>query len=406
MRTQLRRAPGVAESVPARAALRLRSWRGWLALGVCAGAALVLSQRAAPPTSAGRPPTEAEPQPAATDGSEELHDVDRDGVEDAREDWLAEANAPIVFHGERETTFPTNVDSWLLRTHLDVVGGPSGGVRRVQTGPLRQSQLVGHSVSTSAGLISSSGSRSRRKIVSFVLENVARPAAEAVHPDDWVTYVHSYPNDSGGITLQYWRAYVRNDASFLGLDLGHGGDWEAVAVHLDAEQQARKVTYLDHSGIVDVTRLLQWEGRHPLVWSGEGGHASYPDNRRSQSTRWLRQETWTGGVVTRWDGVSLGRSGGLRNVGEKLHPRNGQIFIQYSGLWGAPARLSMTSGYWGPAFNETGALCHDGAPAYGSYLRPRARSAQCVPLLMKAWCDGMTRLSARTLECHALTEPF
>jgi hypothetical protein len=34
---------------------------------------------------------------------------------------------------------------------------------------------------------------------------------------------------------------------------------------------------------------------------------------------------------------------------------NGQRFIQYSGIWGNPGTLKIFSGYWGPAFNETGA---------------------------------------------------
>src|SRR5262245_18609056 len=45
-------------------------------------------------------------------------DLDADGVDDAVEDALAERFAPIVFHGERETTFPTNVDKWLTLTDL------------------------------------------------------------------------------------------------------------------------------------------------------------------------------------------------------------------------------------------------------------------------------------------------
>src|SRR4051794_25746050 len=40
-------------------------------------------------------------------------DADEDGLNDAQEDFLAERFAPIVFHGERETTYPTNVDVWL-----------------------------------------------------------------------------------------------------------------------------------------------------------------------------------------------------------------------------------------------------------------------------------------------------
>jgi hypothetical protein len=332
--------------------------------------------------------------------------VDGDHVHDALEDRLAERYAPIVLHGERETTFPTNVDSWLEQTHLSVVGDSRGGTRRVQSGPLQQSQLIDHLAPVSGTTISSSGSRSRGKKVSFVLENVPRQnGPEPMRPSDWVTYVHSYPNDRGGITLQYWRAYRRNDATLLGLDLGHGGDWEAIAVHLDANERVLKTTYWDHSGIVDVTGLVKWEGTHPLVWSDEGGHSSYPDPRRVRSARWFRQETWTGGVVTRWDSMRIGGSGGLRNVGEKSRPRNGQVFIQYSGLWGSPGRLFMTSGYWGPAFNETGARCQNGALAYRPYVSRQANDLACSPIFLTAWCDGAnTGRVSLTSECHATSD--
>lgn len=362
-------------------------WR-CLALGLLGGALLLVRQTALRPTSAGLSVPEAVREPAFLKAAEESEDLDRDHLDDALEDRLAERFAPIVFHGERETTFPTSVDSWLERTHLGVVGDPSGVTRQVRPGPLRQSQLIGLTASISGTTMSSTGTRSRGKNVSFVLENVPRDGPVPLNPRDWVTYVHSYPNDAGGITLQYWRAYMRNDATFLGLDVGHGGDWEAITVHLNSSLAPFKTTFLDHSGIVDWGESVRWEGTHALVWSEEGGHSSHADERHSRSIRWVRQETWAGGAVTRWDGADLGQSGGLRNVGEKSRPRNDQVFIQYSGLWGSTGRLFMTSGYWGPAFNETDATCEDGVFAYKPYMRRRAESPECGSIFMKAWCDG------------------
>lgn len=355
-----------------------------------------------------RPPREAERVAGGTQTAAAVQptasDADADGLEDAREDQLAELLAPIVFHGENETAFPTTVEAWLARTHLSTVD-TSGSTVRVESGPLHQAVLLGQIASTSGMPVSSSGTRSRGKHLSFFLENVpAEDRSRSPDPSAWVTYVHSYPNEAGGITLQYWRAYTRNDATLLGIDVGHGGDWEAIAVHLDAAQRVRRTTYLDHSRIVDVSASARWTGTHPLVWSEEGGHSSYDGPARLRSQRWYRQETWTGGTVTRWDGVRLGTSGGLRNVGEKTHPRNGQVFIQYSGLWGARRRLFMTSGYWGPAFNETDASCADGSAAYRSYIR-RADNATCAPILLRAWCDGIdgSRLDVRA-ECHAAAD--
>jgi hypothetical protein len=331
-------------------------------------------------------------------------DVDRDGLDDRREDALAEQFAPIVFRGDRETSFPLSVESWLEATHLLLVGPASR--QRVAAGPLTQAQLLGHQVHAGATVVSSSGTRSRSKGISFALENVSvAMRSRALRPDDWVTYVHSYPNEAGGVTLQYWWAYAWNDVRVLGIDMSHGGDWEAVAVHLDAASRPYRTTFLDHTGIVDGRDQVQWEGTHPLVWSEEGSHSNHPDKRGSKSSRWLRHETWSGGTVTRWDTVALGAGGGLRNVGEKSSPRNGQIFIQYSGLWGSPGRLFMTSGYWGPAFNETDARCEDGSSAYRPYLRRRAESAICGRIFIRAWCDGMDPSVLNIdRECHAVDD--
>lgn len=339
--------------------------------------------------------------PLQSPAASAIQDVDDDGLDDRREDALAEQYAPIVFHGELETSFPLSVESWLDATHLDFVGSTSR--RRVVTGPLLQAQLLGHELRAGSTVVSSSRTRSRSKKISFALGNVPEAVrVRPLRPGDWVTYVHSYPNQAEGVTLQYWRAYAWNDARLLGIDIGHGGDWEAVSVHLDATSRPYRTTFLDHTGIVDVSTRVVWEGSHPLVWSEEGGHSSHPDRGKSQSSRWFRHETWTGGAVTRWDGVALGSSGGLRNVGEKSAPRNEQVFIQYSGLWGSVGRLFMTSGYWGPAFNETDAQCESGGSAYRPYLWRRAESAACGRVFIRAWCDGMSALALNVeRECHA-----
>jgi hypothetical protein len=335
-------------------------------------------------------------------------DEDGDGVDDGIEDWLAERFAPIVHHGNLETSFPVSVEWWLERTSLGTINATAfaNRARRTVGAPLRQDDLLNHNASMGGRdePLVSSGTRSRGKRLSFFLENVSRESrrGERQNPSDWVTYVHSYPNESGGITLQYWRAYAWNDASFLFMDFGHGGDWEAVAVHLDARLQPSQVSFLQHTGIVYETERVQWSGTHPLVWSEEGGHSSSADSGNNRSRQWITQQTWTGGTVTGPGGEPLGPSGGLRNVGEKSHPRNGQAFVKYSGLWGSRRTLFVTSGYWGPAFNETDARCTNGAPAYKGTLRYSAESRDCGRVFISAWCDGMNpTLLDRAQECYA-----
>jgi hypothetical protein len=309
-------------------------------------------------------------------------DEDRDGIVDALEDELAQTFAPVVYHGTDEVAFPVRVDSWLLRTRLSAYDDTDADRTRViAEGPLDQKALLAAGEGTRA--------RSRMKRRSYFLEDVASESrAGERQPADWVTYVHSYRNGRGGVTLQYWRAYTWNAATAAGLDFSHGGDWEAVSVHLDAALRPSFVSYLQHAGIAYYRAGVRWEGTHPVVYSEEGSHASAPDRRTVASHDLIRQETWTGGQTT-WPSGDGGPSGGLLNVGEKSSPRNGQQFIQYAGLWGSPGALFLTSGYWGPAFNETGARCDNGGPAYRFLPGYAAARRSCGRIFVTAWCDEM-----------------
>ncbi len=159
-----------------------------LGLGLLGATLLLTTQDSSIPGSADSQVTEVGPRSAVPEVPEESGDLDGDHLDDALEDDLAERFAPIVFHGERETTFPTSVDWWLERAHLSVVGDGSGAMRQMQSGPLRQAHLIGQTVSMSGTTISSSGSRSRGKKMSFVLENLQRDNGHGPrHPTDWVT---------------------------------------------------------------------------------------------------------------------------------------------------------------------------------------------------------------------------
>jgi hypothetical protein len=166
--------------------------------------------------------------------------------------------------------------------------------------------------------------------------------------------------------------------------------------------------FLGHSGIEsrspsDVTV----DDQHVRVYSEPGGHASHglcnPNetvkvagfdyhlwlNDLNQTANVIRQETWTGGSVS-WPadnsrshtGGSKTPSGGLINIGEKRTSGNGQVFVQYSGLWGSLG--SNFSGFWGPAYNET-QMGSDG--------------------LITAWCYGMKASRANVALLHAECYP-
>lgn len=307
----------------------------------------------------------------------------------------------MVYHQRHETAFPVSVDLWLGLTRLSPPGRSSSRIG------LAQAQLL-NNVAVRNGLeFSSDGTRSRAKLFTFSLVDVAPVFRDrlASDPSHWVTYVHSYPNKYGGVTLQYWRAYAWNEVRFLGIDFGHGGDWEGILVHLNKSLQIHSIGYLQHSGIAYDTSPT-CENTHPVVWSEAGSHSTQPGWSRPHTSQWIRQETWVGGAVTWWDGGTRGPSGGLVNLGEKSNPRGSQHFVRYSGIWGSRNLFFLTSGYWGPAFNETGATCPDGSAAYAPSLRYRAEDTDaCRRIFISAWCDGMadSKLDLN-VECFATND--
>jgi hypothetical protein len=319
-------------------------------------------------------------------------DADGDGLPDDYEDTLAQRFAPIVIHSSDESNLPTNVDAFLHKTSLAFHDDACDAGREIFIARApSEADLVRSSLASpcDGARIASDGSRSSGKHETLYLEDVSDADRRGSEDSrEWTTYVHVYPNDEGGVTLQYWRFYAYNDAFN-----DHGGDWEGIHVVLDAHGEVARVRFLQHVAMaVFSPRELQWEGRHVLVYSEGGGHASRPRGdgivargcaedpcfvTLEDPATYVWQETWRGGRVG-WPDGSVTAAGALINVGEKSAPLHGQLFLRYSGLWGSPGVFYGTSGYWGPAYNETG-MTADG--------------------FIASWCAGMAGKLDRKREC-------
>jgi hypothetical protein len=279
---------------------------------------------------------------------------------------LAQTFAPIVYHDAEEPNLPANVDWFLERTSLwfhDVKCSPPLRVKLIdrptQGNLIAQRQAPG----CGAAAVHSGGTRSGRKQRTFFLADIA-PEERCGSPDprDWTTYYHGYPNDLGGTTIQYWRFHAYNTGQrALGVQFGfHGGDWEGMHVVLEANGQPVLIRLLGHTGISELSwNQIACEATHPVMFSERNGHATLAKGDRDG----IRQETWgrdLGATVT-WPGRSPVPAGVLLDVGHKTAIANEQWFIQFSGLWGTPSQFPdpdsilylISSGYWGPAFNET-----------------------------------------------------
>lgn len=335
------------------------------------------------------------------DGS--TNDRDGDGLRDQFEQELAEKFAPIVFHDPNEPNLPTNVVMFLSQTELWSYDDRCRPQQKKITNQLNSSipdteQSPCH---PSDDTLQSYGTRSRNKDRTFFLKNVSKTArAGSLDPTKWVTYFHCYPNEDGGVTIQYWRLYAYNTGQFLRLHFNigdHGGDWEAVHIVLDSSYTPIAARFLGHRNISTKPWAdLSSEGPHLLVKSERGGHTSVPlaKNERRKSNTLIRHETWSGGKITcpsnsRCAGLSATElvSPPLTSLGEKTSPAMNMEFIQFSGLWGSRQTTwyfpRLRSGYWGPANNETG-MHRDN--------------------FIAAWCEGMvTALRERSVTTDSRT---
>jgi hypothetical protein len=305
-------------------------------------------------------------------------DCDKDGLNDTLEQTLAERFAPIIYHDSLEEYLPTNVDVFLKETNLYIYDDNcSPDIKRLVIQKPSQQDLISQQFDYifcgSAGLVKSNCTRSISKQRTYYLSDVANNLKiGSLDSKEWTTYFHCYKNIQKGITIQYWR--------FFASDVSHGGDWECVQVFLDSLLNPMFVDLLGHTDIYRRSwTSITAENNHPLIFSEKGGHTSVPYSHQAG----IKQETWSGGKVNYLDG-NISQTGLLMNVGEKLHPLNGQVFIQYSGLWGSPGIIYATSGYWCPPYNETGINEHT--------------------QFIKAWCNDM--LDAENIIENGMMECF
>lgn len=306
----------------------------------------------------------------------------------------------MVYHAADEPNLPANVDWFLGRTSLwfcDKLCNPS--LQELIVEHPSQSDLIQHIHPADCGAapFDSAGTRSTKKQRTFFLADLSDADRRgSLDPGDWTTYYHAYPNDIGGVTIQYWRFHPYNTGktvktTIFGMTLTvefgfHGGDWEGIHVVLAADETPTVIRLIGHTDIQEVPwASMEIEDTHPVVYSEKEGHATLAQGSRDG----IRQETWGSdmGAKVTWPGQAPVNAGTLLNVGEKTNPLNNQTFIQYSGLWGTPSTFPdsssiiyyASSGYWGPAFNET-EMQNDGfIKAWGAGAANPALTVNGVP---------------------------
>lgn len=267
---------------------------------------------------------------------------------------LVSTFAPLYLHAHDEPNWPANVDWFLPKTHLVFHSSTcSKDNADLGTASLEKLQNATLHSACSNHVYMASGTRSASRSQTFLLTDV--DAVYKMGPsdtDEWVTYYHSYDNSIGGVTIQYWLFYPFNTGFHFGpLEAGyHGGDWEMVSVVLDKDSNPVSLRSTGHQKMQEWSwNTVQKSGTHPIVYSEKGGHEAHPDPQTPAP--YISHPTWPDSQVVFPNGATT-PTGPLVDLGTRLHPKTG--FLTYSGLWGSIGMTPFSSGYWGPAFNETG----------------------------------------------------
>jgi hypothetical protein len=324
-------------------------------------------------------------------------DLDCDGLPDSLEQTLAERYAPVVLHDADEPNLPMDAATYIAGSELWYFDESCSPKARLVSGPFATiPDLMQRSCGAQSAAVSSFGSFSLAKICSFFLAPRDRSVyLGAKDTRRWVTYFHAYPSAGDGAVIQYWRFFAYNTSYFHGLHTwvgNHEGDWEAIHVVLGPKPAyaPQFIRLLGHSSISSVPwNSSVRRGTHPVISSAKGGHTSLLAAEDDLSAeRHFVQETWTGGTVRLPRSGSASSGAPLVNLGEKTAPMRGMEFLRYSGLWGRRENGwfgAYNSGYWGPAFNETGRHKDGFVAAWCEDMRDPSRSAgpvrECYPEL-------------------------
>jgi hypothetical protein len=300
-------------------------------------------------------------------------DLDKDKIPDELELELATRFAPEVRLApkSKDETRPASVDWYLDRVrlrfhHNNAPDCQIKGVGRVTQSNLhRQSHKKNRRLRLRGWTHEKPRLKSSEKQRHFFLQPPDDDVHKGAPKSDWTVYVHVRKSKriSGGFDIQYWFFYPYND--FVA-KANHEGDWEHITVTLNPDQTFESAWYAQHESgkryfTKDDMRRLQsdpWcrfvDGTHPVVYSADGSHASYPDAKKGQvCTFSLSGASVTLPADNTYDGGPIWKTWKkLVNVGEKDAPLNGQEFILFGGLWGEIGMTKWTSGPHGPAFQS------------------------------------------------------
>jgi hypothetical protein len=188
---------------------------------------------------------------------------------------------PVTFLDSREAFAPAPVESFLHQAELQALQ-PDGTYAAVATSP-DAAALPKHDPEGCTSTKAAPCLRLDYRGCSPAAGIAALPCYAASRPDRSVVYGRYRELDDDTVVLQYWYFYVDDLWSLLypPSDFAwqaHEGDWEAVAVVLDEDEQPLEVATSRHCGgavrpWASVQRAVGTD--HPVIYVAVGSHANY-----------------------------------------------------------------------------------------------------------------------------------
>ncbi|HYU34634.1 MAG TPA: hypothetical protein VEW48_20985 [Thermoanaerobaculia bacterium] len=197
----------------------------------------------------------------------------------------------------------------------------------------------------------------------------------------WVMYVYVLtPSRFGGAAdIQYWFFYAYNDAA---ASVNHESDWERVTVTVNDQGQVISLFLAEHEqgtqfvpddtsrcsgGFISKLTMRQNgtsarvcldftnedSGMHPIVYSADGTHATYPSGCATQCT-W---NGYAGGITSDYTtAAGPAWKGWLTSSSAKNYEivSDNTSWILYANLWGEVGATNTTSGKYSPKYQDWG----------------------------------------------------
>ncbi|WP_181771227.1 hypothetical protein [Amycolatopsis pittospori] len=130
--------------------------------------------------------------------------------------------------------------------------------------------------------------------------------------------------------ITYWMFYPYNNGPLV---QNHEGDWERVAIRLDANDKPVTVAYFGHGGsCVKPWASAPKSGGHPIVFSARGTHASYPREGDFPTALGFSDHTGKGAV---WQTATA-------------YDARTRPWFRFGGAWGEVGESTHTTGPGGP----------------------------------------------------------